>query len=251
MSPPYVPSVAGAELFGHIEVAPAPSSGTKAGPIAAEEYQRELINNVGCMIAVIVALAVFQFTPKRKLSDFSARKLTHISMGTLLLLLKTEGHSYVKIFIIIVAVCAILSSLYKPLRFAKKRDKGVILFNAIVAVWAVFDLPFSALAPMFYADPCGAIVGTLVESPKWKGDKTVAGSAAVFVVTLLAAYSVECIWHRVVLAVLCTILEAVGGDYDNMLMSAPVIAYYFLFQHQQHAVNDAWGGLSIRGGFSS
>ncbi|CBZ50396.1 hypothetical protein NCLIV_008650 [Neospora caninum Liverpool] len=227
MSPPYVPSVAGAELFGHIEVAPAPSSGTKAGPIAAEEYQRELINNVGCMIAVIVALAVFQFTPKRKLSDFSARKLTHISMGTLLLLLKTEG------------------------KFAKKRDKGVILFNAIVAVWAVFDLPFSALAPMFYADPCGAIVGTLVESPKWKGDKTVAGSAAVFVVTLLAAYSVECIWHRVVLAVLCTILEAVGGDYDNMLMSAPVIAYYFLFQHQQHAVNDAWGGLSIRGGFSS
>ncbi|RQX68582.1 phosphatidate cytidylyltransferase [Toxoplasma gondii CAST] len=251
MPPPYLPSLAGAELFGHLEVAPISSGAAKAGPVAAEEYRRDVINNVGCMVAVLVALAIFQFTPKAKLSDFCARKLTHVTMGTLLLLLKPEGHSYVKIFIIAVAVSAILSSIYKPFRFAKKHDKGVILFNAIVGVWTLFDLPCSALAPMFYADPCGAIVGTMVESPKWKGNKTIAGSAAVFVVTLLSAYSVDNIWHRIALAALCTILEAVGGDYDNVLMSFPVIAYYFLFQHQRQAANDIWGGLSMRGGFSS
>ncbi|PFH32646.1 phosphatidate cytidylyltransferase [Besnoitia besnoiti] len=248
------PSVAGAEFFGHLEAAPIKGGVFKAGPIAAEEYQRDVVNNVSCMIAVVVALAVFQFTPKHKLSDFAARKLTHVSMGTLLLLLKQEGklrHLYVKLFILLVATLSILSSLFKPFRFAKQNDRGVILFNVLVGLWTLFDLPLATLAPMFYADPSGAVVGRLVESRKWIGEKTVAGSAAVFVVTFLSAYTVTCLWHRLVLAALCTILEATGGDCDNLLMSLPVIAYFFVFQKDSEVSdNDIFGGISIRGGLS-
>lgn len=93
MATPYTPTMAGAEVFGHFEVAPFSGSkeAPKSGPIAAAQYQREVVNNAACMVGVIVLLAVFQFTPKNKLSDFSARKLTHMSMGTLLLLMEPNG----------------------------------------------------------------------------------------------------------------------------------------------------------------
>ncbi|PHJ16006.1 phosphatidate cytidylyltransferase [Cystoisospora suis] len=252
MASSYTPTMAGAEVFGHFEVAPFSGSkaAPKSGPIAAAQYQREVVNNAACMVGVIVLLAVFQFTPKNKLSDFAARKLTHLSMGTLLLFMEPNGHPYLKIFVVAVAAGAVLSCVFKPLRFAQKYDKGIILFNVLVAVWALLDLPFAPLAPMFYADPCAAIVGTTVESRKWYKNKTIAGSAAVFVVTLLTAFTVDYAWHRLAIAALCTLLEALGGDYDNLLMSIPVIGYFLIFQYSS-GEETAFGGLSFRGGWSS
>ena len=54
----------------------------------------------------------------------------------------------------------------------------------------------------------------------------VAGSLAVFVGCLLASFRVESLVARIGLCGGCTILEAIGGDLDNLVMNIPVFAYY-------------------------
>lgn len=71
-----------------------------------------------------------------------------------------------------------------------------------------------------------------------------------FLVTLLTAFTVDNVWHRLAIAALCTLLEALGGDFDNLLMSIPVIAYFLIFQYRS-GEDPVFGGLSFRGGWSS
>lgn len=53
-----------------------------------------------------------------------------------------------------------------------------------------------------------------------------AGSLAVFVACFLSAFRVEGFVCRVGMAAGCAILEAMGGDLDNLVMNIPVFAYY-------------------------
>ena len=86
------------------------------------------------------------------------------------------------------------------------------------------------LAPMFFADPAGAVVGRLCsslfpnENVMWFKNKTVAGSCAVCVVSFLSILYPVPLVARVLLAFLCAIAEAIGGDFDNMLLAFCVIS---------------------------
>lgn len=207
----------------------------------AQEYERDMLMNITCMCLVVITLTLCQFTPKSRLSDFSARKLTHMSMGSLLLLLKQEDHWYVTAFVLATALIAILSCIFKPFRFASHYDKGVIAYNILAGGWVLSGFPLRALAPMFYADPLGAIVGRMVKSPRWIRNKTVAGSLAVFLATFLSAHTVA-FSHRLLLACCCTLLEGLGGDYDNVTMSCALVAYFAFFQYPQLRDSGVAGG---------
>ncbi|KAL8270984.1 hypothetical protein Esti_005082 [Eimeria stiedai] len=155
---------------------------------------------------------LFVFEYDRRISPFAARKLTHLSMGTLILALMLPSSSrqslLLQLVVGAVAGASILLCFVRPFRFGAYRDKGIIIFNLLVLLFLLFDLDFGFLAPAFLADPMGAIVGKAIKSPKWVGQKTVCGSFAVFVVCFFSAFRVEGLVTRLVLAGGCAFLEA-------------------------------------------
>ncbi|OEH80537.1 phosphatidate cytidylyltransferase [Cyclospora cayetanensis] len=178
-----------------------------------------------------VGALLYLFEFESRIPPFAARKLTHLSMGCLILSLFLRESSRNSIFAQLgvgaIATGAILLCFIRPFRFGQYRDKGIISFNLLVLAFLILGLDFGFLAPAFIADPLGAIVGRNVSSAKWIGEKTVAGSLAVLLGCLMALFRVETLVTRVSLAFLCTLLEAIGGELDNLVMNIPVFAYYF------------------------
>ncbi|KAL8454604.1 hypothetical protein Emed_000325 [Eimeria media] len=181
-------------------------------------------------LVLLICALLYVFEYDKRLSPFAARKLTHLSMGALILVLMlppSRRHSlFLQLIVGFVAAGAILLCFVRPFRFGAYRDKGIIIFNLLVLLFLFFDLDFGYLAPAFLADPMGAIVGKAIKSPKWMGEKTVCGSLAVFVVCFLSAFRVEGFFLRLLLAAGCAFLEAVGGEADNLFMNLPIFAYY-------------------------
>merc|ERR1712139_701537 len=90
--------------------------------------------------------------------------------------------------------------------------------------------PPQVLAPVFFADPGGAVVGKGMDTyfpawnRRWYDRKTVCGSAAVLTLTYVSLGFAASPALRMLIAVLAMIVEAVGGAYDNLLVAAVVIA---------------------------
>ncbi|KAL8436528.1 hypothetical protein ACSSS7_001665 [Eimeria intestinalis] len=212
-------------------------------------------------VVILICGLLYLFEYGRRLSPFAARKLTHLSMGALILtlMLPPSRRQSLPLQLIVgsFALAAIILCFVRPFRFGLAyhgqgddqdssfrpiadrgmiriqalgfgayRDKGIIIFNLLVLVFLLFDLDFGFLAPAFLADPMGAIVGKAIKSPKWIGQKTVCGSLAVFVVCFFSAFRVEGFLTRLILAGGCAFLEAVGGEADNLFMNLPIFAYY-------------------------
>ena len=59
-------------------------------------------------------------------------------------------------------------------------DVGIINYLLVCSICVTLGIPFASIMPLFYADPWAAIVGRNVASPKLVGDKSVAGTLAVF-----------------------------------------------------------------------
>ena len=123
-----------------------------------------------------------------------------------------------------------LESQPAPLSAFSGRRTGITVYLLLVSAWFWLQLPAPILAPLFFADPAGAVVGKTLSrkfgprwNPPWCGPKTVAGSCAVFALTYLTiAY--ECtVIQRAGLAAAATVAEAVGGDYDNLAIAAVVL----------------------------
>merc|ERR1719401_3004524 len=95
----------------------------------------------------------------------------------------------------------------RPFRFGKSRDIGMTVYLLVAMLWFWLELPILVLAPMFFADPAGAIVGKWLSGLKdkgvinpvwWRGGgttKTVGGSAAVLVITVVGARAVLNAWE--------------------------------------------------------
>ena len=79
-------------------------------------------------------------------------------------------------------------------------------------------LNLKIVAPMFFADPAGAIVGRYCSrhfpqlNAKWIGEKTVMGSVAVFLVTYFTILYEAQVWQRLLIAFAAMVAEAVGGN---------------------------------------
>merc|ERR1712086_974951 len=95
--------------------------------------------------------------------------------------------------------------------------------------------PVRALAPLFFADPAGAVVGKFCTrrgfNKGWWENKTVAGTIAVFLFAFLSLDVPE-VAPRMLIAIACALGEAIGGKtFDNLVIAVPALAgwaYYHL-----------------------
>uniref|UniRef100_A0A7S1JT36 Phosphatidate cytidylyltransferase n=1 Tax=Vitrella brassicaformis TaxID=1169539 RepID=A0A7S1JT36_9ALVE len=183
------------------------------------------------VISVFIVCQFFDVIPV-----FYARKLVHMLSGWLLL--NSPYTAVTRPFMVVFAIYVVshiwMADTYKqlfglpPYRFARRGDLGITIYGLIVMTWAILELPFALLMPMFFADPLAAIVGKAVRSPKWAGDKTIAGSLTVFFVTLLTTPFLPSIWLRLAISCLTSVLEAYGGVLDNLLVSMPPVVAFLV-----------------------
>lgn len=173
---------------------------------------------------------------KTHLTPFAARKMCHAGSGLIMMLLNCQA-ALCRYFIYAVAIVSLTMNwelfpkLLPNFWFATPRDKGITLYLVLVAVWVFLGHPLRILAPVFLADPAGAVVGRWMTSifpkdnPKWLGNKTVAGSAAVFLATFVTLYRPLEPAPRVMVSLLAMLGEAVGGAFDNLVIAIVVIAF--------------------------
>ncbi|QOY42290.1 hypothetical protein cpbgf_4001537 [Cryptosporidium parvum] len=129
----------------------------------------------------------------------------------------------VTIAILMVVLVWIFPSLLK-LKFARPKDKGILFFGILVCTWSILDLDFSYFAPTIYADPIGAIVGNMIPNPKLYKSKTISGTIAIFVTSLLTTFALGTNYLlRFQISVLITLLELFSGEYDNLVLSLPML----------------------------
>eukprot|EP00928_Gymnodinium_smaydae_P029180 TRINITY_DN22050_c0_g2_i3.p2 TRINITY_DN22050_c0_g2~~TRINITY_DN22050_c0_g2_i3.p2 ORF type:complete len:280 (-),score=39.85 TRINITY_DN22050_c0_g2_i3:999-1802(-) len=200
------------------------------------------------MVATGLWICFLEFVPCAT-SEFVARKLCHAGCGLAMLALDSRQLP-ARIFVWTVAAASIsmtwgLSPL-PPFRFAKEaRDIGVTIYLLIVSLWFALQLPPLVLAPVFFADPAGAVVGKMMSrhapalNPLWyqRGDikRSVWGSAAVFLTTLATIFYPCNLCERLGIALLAMIAEAFGGKYDNLALAAAVLVGWLVLGRQSVA----------------
>mmetsp|Transcript_78822 Transcript_78822/g.159958 ORF Transcript_78822/g.159958 Transcript_78822/m.159958 type:complete len:167 (-) Transcript_78822:87-587(-) len=118
-------------------------------------------------------------------------------------------------------------------RFGDCYDAGISIYLLIVGAWFYLQLPVRALAPLFFADPAGAVVGKFCSrrgfNKVWYENKTIMGTLAVYTFALLSL-DVPGILPRALIAVACAVAEAFGGKtYDNLVISVPVIGSWVYY----------------------
>lgn len=191
------------------------------------------------LIAVECALLAFLEKSTECLTNFQARKMCHAGTGLLLLQLDSYD-AQARYFVYLVGVGAMaqtweLIPKIKPFRFGKSRDIGMTVYMTVAIFWFYMHQPIRVLAPMFFADPAGAIVGKYLSSLKdrgvrnpvwWRGGgttKTVGGSAAVLLFTVISFAPPATLLQRVVIGMLAVLAEALGGAFDNLLLVIVVV----------------------------
>ena len=86
---------------------------------------------------------------------------------------------------------------------------------------------------MFFADPAGAVVGKACSrsfpryNRRWCGEKTICGSAAVFLLTFVTISYPCTVLERVLISSAATFAEALGGEYDNLALAAVVLMGWY------------------------
>ena len=103
-----------------------------------------------------------------------------------------------------------------------------------VTGWFAMGLPPKVLAPLFFADPAGAVIGKACTrafpsyNRAWYGSKTVAGTSAIFAVTF-ASITFECsMLMRLGLAMGAAVGESIGGEYDNLVIALIVLGGWWV-----------------------
>ena len=185
------------------------------------------------MLTIVMWIVFLEYLTRGLLSNFASRKLCHAGCGAGMMMLESSRLD-ARCFVWAVAASSIAMTWdLSPLpafRFSRPQDVGVTAYLSLVSVWFYLQLPAPILAPVFFADPGGAVVGKLCShfiphlNPRWCGRKTVLGSAAVLGLTYVSI-AFECsAAARAAIAVLAMLAEAVGGDYDNLALAAVVLA---------------------------
>lgn len=195
--------------------------------------------NVYTVIAVQTLLLLFlQFGESVLPSNFAARKACHAGSGLLMLQLRSEEVE-ARIFVYMVVVTS-LSMTWKLLpgwvpsfRFGDDYDAGITIYLVIVVLWFAAQQPTAALAPLFFADPAGAVFGKFASkqslNSEWYENKTVVGTAAVFVFAYLSL-DIPATVPRIGVALLCALGEALGGKtFDNAVIAVPALTSWLYY----------------------
>lgn len=189
--------------------------------------------NVWLVIALQTALLAFlQFGEFILPSKFLARKLCHAGSG--LLMLQLDSHDPVaRVFVYAVVLTSLaltwrLLPAIPILRFGDAYDAGITIYLLLVAWWFFARQPPRALAPLFFADPAGAVFGKMATAcgvnAVWFANKTVVGTLAVFAVAFFSL-GVPAPIARAAVAAACAAAEAFGGrTFDNAVIAVPALA---------------------------
>jgi len=184
------------------------------------------------MVTIVLWIVLLEYVLVRALSNFAARKLCHAGCGLGIMLLDSNSAA-ARYFVWSVASSSIMMT-WKPsplpaFRFSRPGDVGITIYLLLVSAWFYAELSPLILAPVFFADPAGAVVGKWCSrnlaayNPVCYGSKTVLGSLAVFAVTWLTiTYSCSPAARLLIAAAAC-VAEAVGGEYDNLALAAVVL----------------------------
>jgi len=177
---------------------------------------------------------VYLMIDKKNLAPFVARKLCHSVSGCMMMLLNCNALAS-RLFIYSVAGVSLVMtwelapSIIPNFWFAASRDVGITVYLILVALWVYWGFSLRILFPVFLADPAGAVVGKWAtrnfpsQNMRWMGQKTIAGSLAVFVVTFMGLYRPVELVPRLLVSFLAMFGEAVGGAYDNLVIALVVI----------------------------
>ncbi|KAF4669289.1 hypothetical protein FOZ61_004579 [Perkinsus olseni] len=186
---------------------------------------------VGVLLMALegVFLLVVQFD-KRHISNFAARKLCHAGTGLLMLCLNSK-YIINRLFIYALVVVSLtmtweLTPKLPNWRFGIYGDVGITIYLLVVGFWYYMQLPVVVLAPVFFADPAGAVTSGRF-NPPWVGSKTVLGSAAVLIVAFFTLHSPVGLLSRLLVAVIVAMVEAIGGKYDNLCITAVVLTAWW------------------------
>lgn len=113
------------------------------------------------MLAIALWVPLLAYASCGVLSDFYARKLCHAGCGLGMMLLDSKRLDC-RLFVWAVAATSIAMtwnvSPLPPFRFARAHDVGITVYLTLVSFWFFLQLPPTILAPMFFADPAGAVV---------------------------------------------------------------------------------------------
>ncbi|OLQ08472.1 hypothetical protein AK812_SmicGene8026 [Symbiodinium microadriaticum] len=185
----------------------------------------------------------------RCLSNFQARKLCHAGTGLMLLQLDSrDEHTRYFVYMIGLGSLALTWEVHpklKPFRFGKARDIGMTVYLLVMLLWFSLSLPIHVLGPMFFADPMGAVVGKYLSSMKDKGvvnpvwwsrggvTKTIGGSAAVLVFTMITFAGPATIPERLLVGIVAVLAEAIGGAYDNLLLVLVIVGFRMVLNNMQ------------------
>mmetsp|Transcript_17273 Transcript_17273/g.51951 ORF Transcript_17273/g.51951 Transcript_17273/m.51951 type:complete len:246 (+) Transcript_17273:92-829(+) len=201
------------------------------------------------LIAIECALLAFLEKSTACLSNFQARKMCHAGSGLLLLQLDSRD-AQARWFVYLVGTSALvltweLIPKIPPFRFGKARDIGMTVYMTVAMIWFYMQMPIHVLAPMFFADPAGAIVGKYLSGLKdkgfrnpvwWRGGgttKTVGGSAAVLFFTVVSFAPPATLPQRLVIGLLAVFAEALGGAFDNLLLVLVVVGSRLVLNLQE------------------
>ena len=182
----------------------------------------------------VTLLAICEFAP---ISPFLARKLCHVGSGMMMLQLDPSD-SLARWFVYAVAVSSLLMvwevGLPFQFRYSRSRDVGMTLYLVIVVIFFYTQMPLHIIQPIFYADPMGAIVGKGLTklnpnfNPKWIGNKTVGGTMAVFITSIITL-TYGTMLQKILIGFLSALVEGISLDYDNIMIATVVFVGYKIF----------------------
>ncbi|CAD7949372.1 unnamed protein product [Amoebophrya sp. A120] len=204
------------------------SSAAKMGLDAVYLDTKTLIL-VECVLLAVCEFATF-------LSPFAARKLMHSASGFMMLFLDpSDWLARYFVYSVVVSSLFMVWSPVAPIKFRYSRDKdvGITVYLIIVGLFFYTQTPLAIIRPVFFADPCGAVVGKWLsrnfpkQNPSWIGNKTVGGTLAVFVAGFFSLTFGNTI-QRILIAAAIAIAEGLSKDYDNLFIAFVVVCSYFL-----------------------
>lgn len=178
------------------------------------------MNVVGLALCSLPLLLFVQFNTL--LAPWQSRKVLHMGTGTLFIL--TDFSDPLARYALYAVVGANVLALFTraTYHFSDRRDVGIVSYLLFCATTASLGVPFWKMAPLFYADPAGALVGRTVRTRKLVGSKSVGGTLAVFAVAAATMFGDDLLTacaHALVVA----LLELFAGKWDN-----PAIGCYLL-----------------------
>lgn len=176
-------------------------------------------------IALSIPLLAFVFF-NPWLPSWGSRKVLHMGTGTLLILADaTDPLLAYGIYAVTLGFVAIVS--VRKLHFADVGDVGIINYLIFCSICVSTGVPFSKVAPLFYADPMGAIVGRNLRTVElWGTGKSLGGTLAVFGTALLTF--TDGTWaSRAFAAGMIAAIELFSGKWDN-----PAIGAWLLTRHR-------------------